>query len=333
MKIFINIASYRDSLLLDTINSAYENAYNKENLIFGIVEQETVENAINIDLIEFKNQIRYIRIDPVYARGPCWPRYIAQSLWKGEEYYLQIDSHMKFEADWDKILIEKYNELKKYHEKPIITMYLLRYSIEKTDNTTSIIKHDIDGCLGLVVDEKNAFSSDSDMYVGVRCNIINDKGNFIHGFMVSGHFLFSSGKIIEEVPYDPFLFFCGEEHSWALRLWTNGYNIFHTDIPIYHLYNTAEDNRLTLWGDTELENVRSVKWWEHDVESKKRLTSIVTGENLGIYGIGKIRTLQEYADFSGVDYLNKKIDEKAKTGEIVFALDYKNSINAENLGI
>ena len=57
MKIFINIASYRDPLLLDTINSAYENAYNKENLIFGIVEQETVENAINIDLIEFKNQI------------------------------------------------------------------------------------------------------------------------------------------------------------------------------------------------------------------------------------------------------------------------------------
>lgn len=329
MKIFINIASYRDPLLLNTINSAYENAHNKQNLIFGIVEQETVENALNIDVIEFKNQIRYIRIDPIYARGACWPRHMAQTFWQGETYYLQIDSHTIFDLNWDEIFIDQYAELKLYHEKPVITVYPSGFSINENDFAKSV-KHKIYGCLSLIADEEHAFKSDSDMYVGAKTNIINKK--IVHGYMISGNCLFTSGKVIAEVPYDPFLYFSGEEHSFALRLWTNGYNIFHTDTnPIYHHY--SRDYRTPVWGDTELENARNIKWWEYDVISKKRLSAIVTGEDLGIYGIGKIRTLQQYIEFSGIDYLTKTIHKKAKTGEIVFALDYKNSINAENLGI
>ena len=322
MKIFINIASYRDPLLLTTIYSAYYNAKDKENLVFGIVEQEYADKSINMDLLEFKDQIRYIRIDPFYARGACWPRHMAQIFWQGETYYLQIDSHTIFDLNWDEILIDQYAELKLYHEKPVITVYPSGFSINENDSTKSV-KHKIDGCLALVADEQNAFKDNSDMYVGAKTNIINKK--IVHGYMISGNCLFTAGKVIEEVPYDPFLYFSGEEHSFALRLWTNGYNIFHTDTnPIYHHY--SRDYRTPVWDDDLLEKSRPVKWWEYDIESKKRLNSIVTGEDLGIYGVGKTRTLKQYIEFSGIDYFTRTLHEKSKTGKIVFSIDYKNDI-------
>jgi hypothetical protein len=163
------------------------------------------------------------------------------------------------------------------------------------------------------------------MFVGAKSDFKDKK--FAHGYLISGGNIFTSGKIINEVPYDPFLYFCGEENSLALRLWTNGYNIFHTNsIPIYHRYNTETDSRLTVWGDEKLETMRLIKWWEYDAESIKRLTSIVTGEDLGVYGIGKTRTLEQYIKFSGIDYITKTIKERAKTGEGIFELDYKESI-------
>ena len=54
MKIFIQVASYRDPQLIPTINSALENASNPENLVFGIARQFSEDD-------EFDNY---------YYRGP-----------------------------------------------------------------------------------------------------------------------------------------------------------------------------------------------------------------------------------------------------------------------
>ena len=64
MKLFINIASYRDELLGRTINDAYNNAKYKDSLVFGIVEQNYKDTSINPKEYSFSNQIRYIRVDP-----------------------------------------------------------------------------------------------------------------------------------------------------------------------------------------------------------------------------------------------------------------------------
>ncbi len=51
-------------------------------------------------------QIRQIRIDWREATGPCKARHLAQALWAGEQYYLQIDSHMRFAPGWDAQLLQ-----------------------------------------------------------------------------------------------------------------------------------------------------------------------------------------------------------------------------------
>ena len=47
-------------------------------------------------------------------------RNLAQSLWRGEAYTLQVDSHMKFEPDWDSKLINMLETMPS--KKPGITM-------------------------------------------------------------------------------------------------------------------------------------------------------------------------------------------------------------------
>ena len=149
--------------------------------------------------------------------------------------------------------------------------------------------------------------------------------NPVHGYMISGNCLFTLGKSIEDVPYDPFLYFSGEEHSLALRYWTSGYNIFHTrEIPVYHHY--GRDYRVTAWGDQGIEDRRPVKWWEHDVRSKQRLHQIVTGQDLGVYGVGSKRSLQQYIKWTGIDYLTRTLYDKAKVGNEIFSMDYRKPI-------
>ena len=58
---------------------------------------------------------------------------------------------------------------------------------------------------------------------------------------MSAHFLFAPGKFVEDVPYDPELYFHGEEISLALRAFTHGYDLFHPSQHIlWHFYSRAE---------------------------------------------------------------------------------------------
>ena len=98
MSIFISIASYQDPLLVSTIFSAYENAENKNDLIFGICDQS--DNSINVNEITFSDQIHYDHVDPLFSRGPCWARHRAQSFFNEEDFFLQVDSHTQFAPKW-----------------------------------------------------------------------------------------------------------------------------------------------------------------------------------------------------------------------------------------
>ena len=77
---------------------------------------------------------------------------------------------------------------------------------------------------------------------------------------VSAHFLFSLGAFVEEVPYDPSLYFVGEEITLAARAFTHGYDLFHpTEIIVWHEYS-REYRPHKHWTDhTDANNV-AVAW-------------------------------------------------------------------------
>lgn len=321
MTIFISIASYRDPLLQTTVVDAYRNASNPGNLVFGIVDQSDKDETFRLNELPFRQQVRYLRVDPIYARGACWARSAAQSLWSNEDYYFQIDSHTLFEPGWDTHLIENYKMLAQYHTKPVITAYPHAFEVVNND-ITNLKRTKFSGMLTLVAGD--AFVGPTEMYVHTTASILG-YSTPVHGYLISGNYLFTSGTIVEQVPYDPFLFFSGEEHSLALRLWTHGYNIFHVpNVPIYTHY--GRDYRTTMWSD-KLEAQRPIKWWQLDMRSKSRLADVVTGKDVGKYGLGTDRTLADYIRLTGIDYLNRTTEARAKNGQHVFNQDYRLPLN------
>jgi Glycosyltransferase (GlcNAc) len=78
----------------------------------------------------FVSQIRSIKLDCRDAAGPVWARHLAMSLWRGEAFVLQIDSHMRFVSGWDDVLIHLLSAC--CHEKPVLSTYPPGYSLPDT---------------------------------------------------------------------------------------------------------------------------------------------------------------------------------------------------------
>ena len=112
MKIFIQIASYRDPELVKTIKSAIENAKKPQNLVFGIARQFHPDDKFD-DLSEYNGDKRFRILDIPYneSKGACWARHLIQQLYKDEKYTLQIDSHMRFAQNWDEEMIKMIKQL------------------------------------------------------------------------------------------------------------------------------------------------------------------------------------------------------------------------------
>lgn len=322
MKIFINIASYRDPLLQNTVIEAYNNAKYKDSLVFGIVDQSYDKETFNLNSLSFNNQIRYLRVDPEYARGACWARHLSQTYYNGEDYYLQLDSHSLFDQDWDEALIKQFSDLKQYHSKPVMTAYPHVFTMVGNDYT-KLSKQRYQGFVVIMAHPK-FHNNGAEAFLNATSTVVN-YDTPVHGYLLSAGFVFAAGNIVEEVPYDPYLYFSGEEHSYALRLWTHGYNIFHPkNLPVYTFYGNAY--RQVVWGDMDLENSRQTKWWQYDKISKDHLVKVVSGQDVGKYGLGWSRTIEQYRDWTGIDYLTRTVDTKATTGTHIFTLDYRSKI-------
>jgi hypothetical protein len=330
MKIFISIASYQDLLLPITINSAYTNAKFKENLRFGIVDQCNVR--LDFSKAKIKDQITYLHIEPKNARGPCWARSLAQTLMNDEEYFLQVDSHTTFEKDWDEYLIKYIKTIKKDHKKPVISAYPRGFEI--VDFNKKIfrkLQEDDHSTHVMILDKEKSFK---DGYFSMQKGLPSSSKSIYKGFLLSAGFLFAESEMVEQVPYDPNLYFEGEETTMALRLFTNGFDIFHIPrIPLFHCYvdYSNEAKRPMHWNEEENKD-RTVKWQELQSRSKERISKIITGDMKGSFGLGLDRSLDDYKELSGIDIKNRKVidEDKAFTFKQLFETDWKTVAKKKN---
>ena len=330
MKIFISIASYQDLLLPITINSAYTNAKFKENLRFGIVDQCNVR--LDFSKAKIKDQITYLHIEPKNARGPCWARSLAQTLMNDEEYFLQVDSHTTFEKDWDEYLIKYIKTIKKDQKKPVISAYPRGFEI--VDFNKKIfrkLQEDDHSTHVMILDKEKSFK---DGYFSMQKGLPSSSKSIYKGFLLSAGFLFAESEMVEQVPYDPNLYFEGEETTMALRLFTNGFDIFHIPrIPLFHCYvdYSNEAKRPMHWNEEENKD-RTVKWQELQSRSKERISKIITGDMKGSFGLGLDRSLDDYKELSGIDIKNRKVidEDKAFTFKKLFETDWKTVAKKKN---
>jgi glycosyltransferase involved in cell wall biosynthesis len=260
-----------------------------------------------IAALPFANQVRYVHVHPEDTLGVCWARSTAFSLYDGEDFLLQIDSHMLFEEAWDDKLLAQHAKLRMRSSKPIISTYPYRFDI--VDGVPRPMKNE--GRTALVLrphPEKNLAPDDAVLRFMAR-HLFTDQP--VAGCHVSAGFLFAAGAFVEEVPYDPYLYFHGEEQSLAVRSFTRGWDIFHPLlIPVYHLYKSEGTAYLTHHWHGESEARRAFRSGYLLERAKKRLNRLLMGDGLpGAYGLGTARTLAQFHELSGIDYANHTITD------------------------
>lgn len=308
-KIFIQIPSYRDPELIPTIKDCLEKAKYPERLTFGICWQHHQEDEWD-NLDEYKDNPNFKIIDIPWneSKGLCWARSEVQKLWDGEKYTLQLDSHHRMLQDWDVELIEMMKLTGS--SKPIITSYAGMY------------------------DPKNNVKLNQEPYKMVATKFTNSGTILFHpraienykeltkpvpARFVSGHFYFTYGIHCEEYKYDPQLYFAGDEISLSIRSFTLGYDLFHPHkTVVWHEY--TREGRTKHWSDFTTENIEETKvvWSDMDNLSKKRLRKMLQEEDndseIGIYGLGTVRTHKEYEVYAGIDFSKRILHSNTKEG-------------------
>jgi len=299
-KIFISIASYRDSELIPTIKDCLAKAKNPKNLVFGISNQFSPDDNFG-DLTKYENKksFKIINTDFSKSLGVCDARHNIQKLYDGEEYYFQLDSHHRFIEEWDVKIKETLNSLKKKgHKKPLISSYLPSYDPDikgeaKLDDVwrTYIDRFMPEGPIFIFPETINGWHKTEEP----------ENARFI-----SGHFIFSYGSFVKEVPYDPHLYFHGEESSLAVRAYTHGYDLFHLHKPwFWHHY--TRDGRKRHWDDYS-------KWLSLNKKSFNRYKKLlgmdgIKRSNFTKYGLGKEKSLADYEKYAGIRFSDRKIHQ------------------------
>lgn len=325
MKIFVSVASYCDPMLNFTVGSAIRNAKHPENLHFGVVDQSPADQP-RLKLEDGSlAKLSYIRILPQDTRGVCWARSMVMTLYANEEWFFQIDSHTHFDQDWDEILINWAVKLSEERRKIVISSYPIPFIMENGTPTYT----PFDGVLVHAIKETTVFSED-DLRLGAEARLITID-TVVPSFFIAAGCLFASGKIVYEVPYDPFFYFNGEEQAFALRLFTKGWDMFHIpQLPVYHMYRAAEEKSRPIHWDEDQDEARNTRWYELEAVAKDRFKDLIKGKPMGMYGLGDYRTVEDYAAYSGIDYVNKTIGGPAHTGKL-YDLNKEAERNGEEL--
>lgn len=301
MKIFVQIAAYRDPQLIPTIENMLENAKKPKNLVIGVARQFHPEDGFD-DLSKYEKDKRFriLNIPYTESKGVCWARHQVQQLYGGEEYTLQIDSHMRFEKNWDDEMIKMIKQLqKKGHKKPLLTGYVS--SFDPDNDPAGRVKEPWRMTFDRFTPEGVVF------FLPETIPGWQEMKQPVPARFYSAHYCFTLGQFSTEVQHDPEFYFHGEEISITVRAYTHGYDLFHPHkVLIWHEY--TRKGRTKQWDDDKDWHLRNTA-----CHIKNRQLLGVDGEKYdGDYSewFGTERTIRDYEKYSGLMFKTRGIQQE-----------------------
>ncbi len=316
--IFVSIASYRDKLLFPTIHSLISNESGRNQIVYGIFEQTSYEDSLEYRYPELVKQsnIRYKRIDPEYSDGAVWARAINAMQIYEEEFIYQIDSHMMLHKDWDHFLILDYNRAKNLAktEKVILSTGTKNFQVDKESNQILLhtLTEDITVKFGYFQFKKNLQLRVHGPWV----ESTEEVTPAIHA--VAGNF-FTISKWVKDVGYNTRLFFDAEEQYMAISSILAGYKMFHQrKVKCYHYLDVANHT-----SKQDIDPVVPINKINRNKEREEK-------EFINyIYSLTE-EQLNAYYQATGVDYINRKLEDRAISRIAKHDADLVNDWEIEN---
>jgi hypothetical protein len=325
--IFVAVASYRDPECLPTVEDIYLRAKYPERIRVAIVDQrsegdpicskpvEPCEQNPEQVLCKYAHLIDAIEYPSQFMVGPVLARHLANRMYRGEYFAMQVDSHVRFVANWDDDIIRQWKSIG--NEMAVISNYLsdiansidpiTHESLRTTRSIMCKIEYEWEG-------EKEHIK----YKVQPTNNPHIEDSPMLNPFWAAG-FSFGRGHFVVQVPYDQFLplVFHGEEISMTVRGFTHGYDFYAPVRNVaYHIYAIRENR-------DKRRNVK--KFTENEVlfpgakrEAYLRLNGIIgTGKpsldynhtQEANYGLGKVRSRDTFFLTFGIHPDTRKIED------------------------
>jgi hypothetical protein len=306
-KIFVSMPSWRDPFVYETIKSAYEQAYNKDRLVFGVLFQGYPEDDWMIDEVQSKLPDANINIKKVH--GDDAPDYlcdikqiIIDEFMTDEAYYMQVDCHTKFRKNWDIMLEAELLIANIVFGKSIINSQTIYFDSWKdeliADPLTSYPDLGEWEVIGNTLDFPEPIALNG--LVIQKPNNLMIKENFYNGNMV-----FAYSDYVREVPFAKNMAQCFEQQLSMLRAWTAGYEVVS---PI-HLYT----NNFNYWNPSERSDsyVRHIRWDRPEQQARIRAANLESYEKFKKiftdpetrynpdFGAFRERTVEDFIEFIG----------------------------------
>jgi hypothetical protein len=205
---------------------------------------------------------------------------------------MQIDSHMRFEKDWDDEFIKMIKQLQKDgYSKPLLTGYVSSFDPDNDPNGR--VREPWRMVFDRFIPEGAVF------FLPETIPSWQEMKKPVTARFYSAHFAFTLGEFSTEVQHDPEFYFHGEEISIAARAYTHGYDLFHPHkVLIWHEY--TRKGRTKQWDDDK-------EWHLKNNQSHKKNRQLfgMDGEemtDMGKYGFGTERSLSDYEKYAGINF-------------------------------
>lgn len=314
-QIFVSIASYRDDECKDTVIDIFEKAAHPERVFIGVVQQNKEKEEDCFDRCEKCSErkrtghIRVINFEYLQARGPCFARYQASKLWRGEELYMQIDSHTKFQEGWDDTV---FREMARTGDRNAVLSAYPPTDEQMREFAADGFSHMIANCNPVI--NGDGIASFEAAVIKSPPGPLAERAPVPVAFSGAG-LVVMYGRALFDTPFDPnlsFLFF-GEELLFSARLWTAGYN-FYAPVQTFLVHAYGREGKPRFWND--LKNFEACR--KKAVMRAKYLLGVARldevdpayRKDLDVYGMGKKRTLKQYEEYAGFDLVTKKVENR-----------------------
>jgi hypothetical protein len=302
--IFINIPSYSDPEIWDTIKDFILKAKNSSRIFFGITHQTfDLEN----DLLKSETNYTNVKMDIIPAGSiiGCQPaRKNSHKFYDGQDYYLNMDSHMRAVENWDSLIIDDFEKLEIKKGKSVLTGYVNSYEVNESGE--SILRKETPWIFYMSEDNISNFKANGVLQM---CPKHSNHTEPVLSPYVSGHFFFARGKYIEHVGFVEEITFTEEELFMAVRFFTAGYNLY---IPsknyVFHRY--GRPNRRLIWEDFP-EKFYPASEASKNFSVNVLENNIINQEN----GLFSERTLEEFEKYASISFKNRDLGSKIISGD------------------
>ncbi len=236
-----------DSELKHTIESAFDNATNPENITMGIAFIGNLDfyESLKETISKYPN-IKKCFVPQEGNLGIGKGRLLSRSLYENEEYFLQVDSHSHFFPGWDEYVVDRFKAATEFigHNKVVLSGYLSGYEFIKDRITyTTNLNYPTYIKNMRILGSLLRWTNNPPDKISKKMEEEIEKTGFAPLVKIMAGFMFGNKELANNLGIDESIIFWEEEVTQSIELIDKGFTLMYpgTYSPIAHRYAEGTD--------------------------------------------------------------------------------------------